>query len=181
MKVMIDPSAGEKKERVVMLSKWIKPRRLLVAVGVVVISWATLQTTEGVASGEFLTDRIGEGSVLQASLSIRPEFDGHVLYFQDGQPLNLTQVKVDRPYCKFTSAQKNIGESLARSHRLTVSFKNVARARWFFDHGVDLECMSPHGSILESDFNRSLGQYFQIEKHSNSHPERTQWGGEGAV
>lgn len=165
-----------------MKSKWIKPRKLLVAIGVIVVSWATLQN-EGVASGEFLTDRIGEGSVLQIAAQVRSEFNGHAVYFQDGRPVNLTQIKVERPYCKLASTQSSLAQSVGQDPRLVVKFKNVARARWFFDHGVELECMAPrdHEIIRETDFHNALGDNFQVEKHSNSHPERFQWNGSGAV
>ncbi len=165
-----------------MSSKWINPRKMLVAVGVIAISWATLQT-EGVASSEFLTDRIGEGSILRASLQIRPELNTQVLYFQDGRPINLTQIKIERPYCKLASAHRSLGESFDQEHKLTVKFKNVARARWFFGGDVELECTAPHAreSIRESDFHQALGSSFEVEKHSNSHPERAQWNDSGAV
>jgi hypothetical protein len=155
-----------------MVFNWIKSRKVFVVIGIAVVSWATLQN-EGIASGEFLTDRIGEGSILKLSSTIRPERDGSIVFFQNGQPVNLAQVKVEQPYCKFESTGFKLGERLQKSHQLVVKFKNVARARWFFEGGVQLECVSPQDQqpIHESDFNQALGHYFQIEKHSNSRPE----------
>ena len=165
-----------------MLKKWMKSRRLLVAVGIAVASWATFQT-DVIASGEFLTDRIGEGSILRVSQDIHPEFGGRYVFFQDGRPTHLAQVKVDRPYCRFARADGKMLNLLGQNHKLVVRFRNVARARWFFDGGAELECVSPHEheSIRESDFHQALGRYFQIEKHSLSKPEPAQWSAENAV
>ena len=150
------------------LKKWIKSRKLLVAVGIIALGWATLQTeSESLAAGEFLTDRIGEGSVLQIRASIAPELDGRIVYFQQGQPVSLSQLRADEPYCRFTSHSTKLGSALGPQGKLVVRFRNVARARWFFDHGIQLECAPAAGEaqLRESGFLRALGSYFQIEKH----------------
>lgn len=147
----------------------LKKYRFALAAGLVLLSWASFQS-EGIASGEFvLTDRIGQGSILRLSEPIRPEMDGKTLFFQHGKPIRWAQIHADAPYCKFTSTQFRLGEVLRNSHLLKVRFKNVARTRWFFDHGVELECMGTenHPRIGETEFNRALGNYFQVEKHRN--------------
>ena len=150
--------------------KWIKTRKLLVAVGIIVIGWATLQTeSESLASGNFLTDRIGEGSVLHARRMIQPELDGRIVYFQEGRPVALTQLRADEPYCRFTSAGEKLGTRLRQKGSLVVQFRNVARAHWFFGHGIQLDCAGTHdgASIRESEFQQTLGSYFQVEKHTD--------------
>jgi hypothetical protein len=156
-----------------MLSQWIKSRRMFVAVGIAVVSWATLQN-EGVASSEFLTDRIGEGSIMRISQTLDykgTQYDGHVLYFQEGRPTPLTQISAEKPFCRFESTGLKFSERFKKSPELVVKFKNVARARWFFENGVELECVNPadHKVVHESDFNQALGHSFNVEKHRTAH------------
>src|SRR4051812_41555611 len=99
--------------------KLLRSRRILTAVGILAVGWAAYSGTEGVASGEFvLTDRIGEGTILHLASQIRPEHDGHVLYFQGGKPLHLAELKVDQPYCRFQSTEQKLGERLSQFHHL---------------------------------------------------------------
>lgn len=160
------------RKREIMFLQWMKSRKQFVAIGVALITWATLQN-EGIASSEFLTDRIGEGSILQVSEPISPMLnDGRVLYFQEGHPINVTQIKGDQPYCKFQTTGAKLSERLAQQSKLVVKFKNVTRARWFFTNDVELECMAPkspsqdHETFRESDFRRVLGHFFQVEMRS---------------
>jgi hypothetical protein len=154
-----------------MLLQWMKSRKQFVAIGVALASWATLQN-DGVASGEFLTDRIGEGSILHVSQAIGLTGDGGVVYFQNGHPVAYSEINAKTPFCKFESSAHKLGEHLAAESKLVVKFKNVTKARWFFTNNVELECTAPREpsqereSFRESDFRRALGSYFQVEMHS---------------
>lgn len=138
--------------------------------GILLIAWSLLQSGN-VSSGEFvITDRIGEGTVFRTPAEALPKLNSKIVYFQGGSPVRIEQIQAEKPYCKFISVDAKLSENLAKNRNLVVRFKNVAKAKWFFDQGIELECIHPQNklSISEADFDQTLGSYFQIEKRAVS-------------
>jgi len=132
-------------------------RKLWIAVVVVVLSWASIQSEQVFAAKTYLTDEIGEGSVFHLDPHLHSLLaSGSELYFQEGHTMALTELNPQKPYCILRLKSDQVANDF------TVHFANAASPHWFFHDSSELECR--HMDTAE-EFHATVQGLVSVEKH----------------
>jgi hypothetical protein len=140
-------------------------RKLWIAVVVVVLSWASIESDQVFASKTYLTDEIGEGSVFHLDSHLHSQLlSGSEIYLQDGHSVAAKAVDPEKPFCSFKLKSKSISQlkSGLVSSTFTVQFANAASPHWFFRDLSELECR--HIDTAE-EFGVTVQGLVSVEKH----------------